>query len=104
MDVPKVPIRLFKSFEFLVDHIALDVPMPLVIRDNVLQATEELQQQTAAALATVTLSLRRGPRLAWQAQATPRAEVISRFGGVRHQKDESSKSGTPRTCCCSWLV
>ena len=40
---------------------------------DVLQATEELQQQTAAALATMTLSLRRGPRLAWQAQAWPRS-------------------------------
>ena len=75
VDVAKVPIRLVKSFEFLEDHIALDVPMSLVIYDNILQATEELQQQAAAALATMTLSLRRGPRLAWQAQATPRVDV-----------------------------
>ena len=49
--------------------------MSLVIDDSVLQATEELQQQAAAALATTTLSLRRGPRVAWQAQATPRVDV-----------------------------
>ena len=49
--------------------------MSLVIYDNILQATDELQQQAAAALATMTLSLRWGPRLAWQVQATPRVDV-----------------------------
>ena len=75
VDVAKVPIRLVKSFESSVDPFALGVLMSLVLDDNVSQATEELQQQAAAALGITTLSLRRGPRLAWQAQATPRVDV-----------------------------
>ena len=43
--------------------------MSLEFCDKVSQATDELWQQAAAALG------RRGPRLAWQAQATPRMDV-----------------------------
>ena len=57
------------------DPFASDMLMSLVLDDNVSQATEELQQQAAAALGITTLSLRRRPRLAWQAQATPRVDV-----------------------------
>ena len=60
VDVAKVPIRLVKSFESLVDPFAVDVLMSSVFHDKVSQATEELQQQAAAALGITTLSLRRG--------------------------------------------
>ena len=58
VDVAKVPIRLVKIFESLVDLFALDVLMSLVLDDTVSQATEELRQQAAAALGITTLSLR----------------------------------------------
>ena len=40
------------------DLYALDVLMSLVLNDKVLQATDELRQQAAAALGIMTLSLR----------------------------------------------
>ena len=57
------------------DLCALVVLMSLVLDDEVSQATDELRQQAAAALGIMTLSQRPGPRLAWQAQATPRVDV-----------------------------
>ena len=59
------------------DHFAFDVPLSLVIDDSVLQATEEVQQQAAAALATTTLSPRSRCHIALtsEAQASPRVDV-----------------------------
>ena len=75
VDVAKVPIRLVKSFEFSMDHFALDVPMSLVLHDNVLQATEELQQQAAAAMGEQPGVCKGVSVNALQAKATARVDV-----------------------------
>ena len=92
VDVAKVPIKLVKSFESLVDLFALDVLMSLVFGDKVSQATDELWQQAAAALG------RRRPRLAWQAQATQRvdvAEVSIASSGLMGSGTEKIKARSP---------
>ena len=74
---------LVGTFLSLVDHLASVLPLSLEYAWTVLQATEEVRQQAAGALATdyfgswlsTSLSPRRGPREAWQAQATPRVDV-----------------------------
>ena len=75
VDVAIVPFRFLENLKFLVVLFALVRNMSLVMCDKFVQATDELQQQAAAALATMTLSPRWGPRLAWQVQATPRVDV-----------------------------
>ena len=92
VDVAKVPITLVEGFESLVDLFALDVLMSLVFGDKVLQATDELWQQAAAALG------KRGPRLALQAQATPRvdvAEVSIASSGLMGSGTEKMKAPSP---------
>ena len=92
VDVAKVPFRLLKSFESLVVFFALGGHMSLVFGDKVSQATDELWQQAAAALG------RRGPRLALQAQATPRvdvAEVSIASSGLVGSGIEKMKAPSP---------
>ena len=55
-------------------------------------------QHAAAALATMTLSPRWGPRLAWQAQATPRvdvAEVSFASSGLMGSDTKKMKAPSP---------
>ena len=51
---------LVGMFVFLVDHLASVLPLSLEFDWSVLQATEEVRQQAAAASATTTLSPRMG--------------------------------------------
>ena len=98
VDVAKVPFRLLKKFESSVGLLALDVHMSLEFGDNVSQATDELWQQVAAALGIMTLSQRWGPRLAWQAQATPRvdvAEVSIASSGLAGSGTKKMKAPSP---------
>ena len=80
------------------DLFALDVHMTLGFGDNVSLATDELWQQAAAALGIMTLLQRWGPRLACQAQATPRvdvAEVSIASSGLAGSGTKKMKAPSP---------
>ena len=70
-------------FLSLVVHFATVLPLSLEFAWTILQATEEVRQQAAAAFASdylrfwlsTTHSPRKGPREAFQAKATPRVDV-----------------------------
>ena len=98
VDVAIVPFRFLKNLEFLVVLFALVRNMSFVMCDKLVQATDELQQQAAAALATMTLSPRWGPRLACQTQATPRvdeAEVSIASSGLMGSGTKKMKAPSP---------
>ena len=71
---------LVGMFVFLVGHLASVLLFSLEFAWTILQATEEVRQQAAAAFylrfwLSTTHSPRKGPREAFQAKATPRVDV-----------------------------
>ena len=66
---------LVGTFLSLVDHLASVLPLSLEFAWTVLQATEEVRQQAAAALATTTPSPRTRCHTAFWVKASPRVDV-----------------------------